>query len=111
MNDLILRGNVFNQTGYLANADIFGTDIQTRQGVSGFRVSIIIGTTAATFNVKITDGTTTHVADLRDGALIQPNRMYTFVFDATSDLQYNFRLTANNTIEYLKVVEILRGVV
>lgn len=106
-SDLVIMHSGFDIAAPGANTDIISSDLSPK--VSGaFRITVAVSTSTV-FDVKVTDGTDTHVISLNDGVALTANALYTFSFGVSDALDYNFRVKTDSVIEVLQVDLIKSG--
>ena len=99
------KGGVFN-TSVSAGTNIFSSDLTPSASVSIFRIYAAFDT-AGVLSVVRSDGTSTVVENLNEGASLAANAAYIFDIIVESGYSINLRYSVDATCLYLIVIEIV----
>lgn len=105
----VRRALVFNVAA-VTSVDFATTTVgATQNGAVAHRCTIILTTTAAVVNLRVTSGGTTVVGALNGGVALEPGQAYTFSWGAATGYTYALRVGTNTTVGLAQIDEIRDG--
>ena len=107
MSGVFDKVDLFDEGSKTQDTNLLATDLSPTRTKSVFRIVVMIGTTSAKFGVVYKkSGKTDRRGFFREGALLVPDNVYTFIMGARKPKTYNFQFDTTTDLYLLEIEEI-----